>query len=149
MMRGAQSLMRKSSRVLSHEPEGLGRLVGDLKRYGQSVMPCADEMIAVEAILLGLPEDQCRGEYQKKCDERDRKRRERKEDLHRRSTEMIALREEIREALSTLKGRSLNDEDKRQANQILWAVIDGRRPNRPQARHVEGNVVEGPWGDAS
>ena len=56
MMRGAQSLMRKSARVLGHDPNDLGRLVGDLRKYGNSEMPCADEMIAVEAVLRGLPE---------------------------------------------------------------------------------------------
>jgi len=37
-----------------------------------------------------------------------------------------------------------------QANQILWAVVEGRRPNRQQmACQDEGNVVEGPRGEAS
>ena len=77
-------------------------------------------------------------------------RRERKEDLHRRSKQTFELREERREALSTLKGRSLNGEDEAQANQILWALLEGRRPNRPQvAGQAGGNVVEGPWGAAS
>ncbi len=38
MMRGAQSLMRKSARVLSCEPEQLGQLIGFLRRFGKSEM---------------------------------------------------------------------------------------------------------------
>ncbi len=53
MMRGAQSLMLKSARVMDPDPRKLGRLIGALRRYGDSQMPCTDEMPRIEALLPG------------------------------------------------------------------------------------------------
>jgi hypothetical protein len=53
MMRDAQSLLRKSARVMDPDPKKVGRLMGDLRRYGRSDMPCADQMVRIEALLSG------------------------------------------------------------------------------------------------
>ena len=151
MMRGAQSLMRKATRVLDEDPAVSRNVIGHLRRYGNSGMPCAEEMTSVEALLRGVPEDQCRSEQRKKLDKQRQERRKSDEDFCRRADDIAQLRDEIRSFLAAHRRDGiLSAQDEDQANQILWAAIDGRRPGRAQvARQVEGNVVEGPWGEAS
>ena len=150
MMRGAQSLMRKATRVLDPDPGASRNVIGHLRRYGNSGMPCAEEMTSVEALLRGVPADQCRSEARKKLEKQRQERRESDNDFCHRTTEIVQLRDAIREGVEKLKGRPLSAQDEDQANQILWAIIEGRRPNRsPADLRSEANVVEGPWGEAS
>ncbi len=123
--------MRKATRVLNEDPAARRKLIGDMRRYGNSGMPCAEEMTSVEALLRGVPEDQCRSERQKKLDKQRRERRRSDEDLQRRANDIAQLRDEIRSVLAVHRRDGvLSAQDEDQANQILWAVIDGRRPNR-------------------
>ena len=54
--------MRKATRALDPDPIRSRRLISALRRCGNSEMPCADEMIVVEALLRGLPENECRSQ---------------------------------------------------------------------------------------
>ena len=149
MMRGAQSLMRKSARVLSCEPEQLGHLIGDLRRYGGSVMPCADEMVAVEAILKGLPEDQCRTERRQRIEKKEDEAKEAALLWERRREGFDRVERKIQEILDTITGRPLPGHFG-ESSRIFWQLLDGKGPKPVRAsRHNEANVVEGPWGEAS
>lgn len=149
MMRGAQSLMRKSARVLSHEPDQLGHLVGDLRRYAQSEMPCADEMVAVEAILRGLPEEQCRTERQQRIEKKEQEANEAALLSERRREGFDGAQRKIQEILDTITGQPLPGHFG-ESSRIFWQLLDGKGPKPTRAsRHTEANVVEGPWGEAS
>lgn len=150
MMRGAQSLMRKAARTLDVDPAATRKLISDLRRYGNSEMPCAEEMTLVEALLRGLPEDQCQNEREKKRDDKEKKQQEAHAACERRRSRMHGVQEEIRRILAMLEGREMSPCDHGQASRILWDLLEGRRPNRPRVQHHNGaNVVEGPWGEAS
>ena len=59
MMLGAQSLMRNYVRVLNPDAKVHGRVVSDLRRYQGFGQPCSDEVVHIEALLAGMPAEQC------------------------------------------------------------------------------------------
>ena len=126
MMRGAQSLMRKSGRVLDPDPKVQGRALVGLRRYGDSAMPRSAEMIRIEALLRGVPADQCLSEAQKRRLEKEAKKRRREETQQR----IWEAKDAYLEHCRTFK-------------------IDPRTGYHAAERGVDGNVVEGPWPDAS
>ena len=128
MMRGAHSLMRKSGRVLDPDPKKVGRFIGSLRKYNDSAMPCSDEMVRIEALLRGVPPEKCLSEAQKRRLEKEAEKRRRQERFDRIHNAKDAYLEHCRTF----------DNDPQTGH-----------PLPAKARHVDGNVVEGPWDTAS
>ena len=149
MMQGAQSLLRKSARVMDPDPKKLGRLIGALRRYGDSQMPCTDEMPRIEALLRGVPEDQCLSEHEKRRLEREEREHQRGQARNRRYKEEAELRNRVRQALDELNGPAgLSAAEKARLKQLLDAFTRNKPLPAPVV-HVEGNVISGPWDTAS
>ena len=119
MMRGAKNLTRQAGRILDPEPKNHGLTIGGLRRYGGSIMPCADQMVRIEAILTGTPVDQCRNEQEKK-----RKKREARE----------------RENAETW--RRIHDSENPHEE---WQRTFPLPLHKALEPHQNGNVIAGPW----
>ena len=126
MMRAARGLIHKSAHILSLDPETHNRVVSDLRRYHGNRQPCSDEVVRIEALLSGVPVDQCLTKAERRRWAREEERR-RHDETWRRIDESKNAYEE-------------------------WCRTFGHDPRtgRPGAeRRIEGNVVSGPWDTAS
>ena len=146
MMRGAQSLMSKSVRVMDPDPSMLRRTLSYLRKYGNSGMPCSDEMVKIEALLLGMPEDECLSERDKRQLKREEDQRREKEWRGRFWEEENKRSQRVEKALLDLQnGRPLSVVEEARLKEISEAFYC--RKELPVVR-VEGSVVEGPWDTA-
>ena len=149
MMRGAQSLVSKSARVMDPDPKKVGKLIGDLRRYSGANMPCSGEMPRIEALLRGVPEDECLSEHETRRLERAERHRKWDEHSNRRFKEESELRNRVRQALDALnEPAGLSATEKAWVYELLGA-FHHRKPLPKLPAHVEGNVIEGPWDTAS
>jgi hypothetical protein len=128
----------------------------DLRRYQGFGQPCSEEVVRIEALLAGMPAEQC-------VTEAEKRRRARQEE-RRRWEERSQERERQRAGDVPRRARS-EDRD------ILWEILSGTMTkhqrgelskarvreilhnawrNHPAGdRRLRGQVIEGPWGDAS
>ncbi len=100
MMRAASGLICKSARVLDPDPKTHGRMIGILRTFASTGVPGSDQMDRIEAILTGVPEDQCRSERETKRQKRKAEHRVRTENWRREFEAEKALKAHERAGLA-------------------------------------------------
>ena len=151
MMRGAQILMRKSHRMLNPGVEIDRRFIMGLRNYIGTGLPCGDEIPQVEALLRGVPEEECRSEYEKKLRKRGEVLQKWRDNSQRSSNEEGALRDQVREALAVTRGgQPFSAAERTHIALVLQRFVDGLGSPVPKPMpQRDGNVIHGAWGDAS
>ena len=65
LMRCAQSLFLKSSRIMNPDPKAHNRVIGNLKTYQKYELPGSDQVRLIEALLTGTSPEQCQSRAEK------------------------------------------------------------------------------------
>ncbi len=121
LMQSAQSLVRKSGRVMDPDPKVHNRVIAGLRRHRDAGWPGSDEVLLIEALLTGTPPEECLGRA-----ERNR-------------LEKLARQKEHDE----LWDRIRNSPNPREA----WERTDFSGKKKKALKQGD-NVVAGPWGAA-
>jgi len=129
MLRGAMSMTKKANDLKAGV--AAGKVISAFRFYHTSRMPAADETHRIEAILRGVPLEQCLSEAEKRRQEKEAERQRNYEQFKRHQDEQwdefIAW--------------------KRAQLPSAWA--ETRKPKNPDVKLQPNGVIQGPWGGAS
>ena len=105
-------------------------------------MPCADQMVRIEAILTGTPVDQCRSEQEKKREKREARERDHAE-TWRRIRESKNPHEEWQRTFRQPPEQSIRSVVRETILTVLAVVEEARQREAPMAEkpRQNGNVV--------
>ena len=127
MMRSAQALIRQSGRLLNPDPNVHGRVIISMRRHANSGLPGSGHMDFIEARLFERSAKECashREKLQAKKRDEDRERDQTWRDIRKAENSYLE-----------------------HCRQFNLDPSTGRP--RPETVKTNGNVVEGPWPDAS
>jgi len=126
MFHGGQSLTSKAIKLIEGDPTKDSTIMAAITRYQNDVMPAADEVARIEAILRGVPPEQCLSEAEKRKRDKDRM----KQESHERS--LWPDGQEWQEFCAWRGER-------------FWAERE-KTERKPEV--TEDGVIQGPWGTA-
>ena len=111
-------------------------------------MPYSEEMPRVEALLRGVPEEECRAGIVETRRKKREKRLEREKQWRKNYERDEEVREQVRRALEMNGRKDLSPADRAWVNRVLEMFASRQWNPQPELRpepQTDGNVIHGLW----